>query len=301
MMLQKQKVSFFLLSMFFLTLVIACSNTVSSVDDLEQQPTSGGSTQISSSSIDSLTSSSSVVETPDSLTLDSLGYRWVQVPAQTFVRGISNVTISAFQMTDSEISQEKYKALMALPEQKNLSDSLPVANVSWYDAVLFCNALAKSNHLDTAYAYDSLGSGGVLLGLRETAADTTIRLPTEAEWEVAARAGTTTKYYWGNALASDYANYATAEVVSVKSFLPNAYGLFDMAGNVSEWTNDWYSAYPNNAEIENPKGPSSGTKKVFRGGSFSTTLKMLANDERNSAIPTEKLYNRGFRVVKVCR
>ena len=291
---RKNSILVFLSFACILLLVNACSNTVSSSEELENfTPEGNGSTN--SSSVEPSLSSSSVQENIE----DSLGMKWVSIPKSQFIRGVTEVTVSPFQILETEITQKQYATYLDLPTQKKEGDSLPVTNVSWYDAVRFCNALSKAYGLDTNYVYSSVGTAGVLLDLKILSLDSTIRLPREAEWEIAIRAGTSTKYYWG---ASDkthlYANYySESGVTPVGSFLPNAYGLYDMAGNVSEWTADWYSSYSVASFEENPRGPEKGSERVFRGGSWSSSLAELASDNREKALPEEALYNRGFRIV----
>lgn len=274
----------------------ACSNTVSSSEDLENFPMDGNGSTHSSADL----SSSSVKVSSSSFTKDTLGFSWVEIPKMNFIRGVSDISVSAFEILETEVTQKLYAQYLELPNQKKEGDSLPVTKVSWYDAVRFCNAVAKAYSLDTSYVYSSVGTGGVLLDFEIREVDSTVRLPTETEWELAIRAGTSTKYYWdGSDQAHLYANYySESGVLPVASFKPNGYGLYDMAGNVSEWVEDWYSAYSNEANLEDPRGPSKGSQRVFRGGSWSSSLTELASDNREKALPDESLYNRGFRIVR---
>ena len=178
-----------------------------------------------------------------------------------------------------------------------LGENHPVFDVSWYDAALFCNALSKLAGLDTAYVYESVDAKGILTNLSVNYAAKAVRLPTEMEWEVAARAGTTTTYYWGTETASKYAYYAQSKgPVEVAGYLPNAYGLYDMGGNVAEWTNDWYAAYPTTAQ-ENYTGAKSGDYKVVRGGGWPDKAPALASAERDKESPKYRSQKVGFRVV----
>ena len=175
-----------------------------------------------------------------------------------------------------------------LPPQKELKENLPVASVSWYDAVLFCNALSKKLELDTAYDYTGIGPKNTLLNLSFNENNQSVRLPTNLEWEIALRGTTSTEYFWGTGTASDYAHYgSTSGAIEVGLKRANPYGLFDMAGNVHEWVYDW----------DGPYGITTGSKRIFRGGSWSSPLSQLASDYTNSALPDESADTRGFRVV----
>jgi len=135
------------------------------------------------------------------------------------------------------------------------------------------------------------------------------RLPTEAEWEYACRAGATTPFNTGEQLTADQANIdgrypyaggpagaARGKTTPVGSFKPNAWGLSDMHGNVWEWTNDWYGPY-DGAHATNPPGPSRGTKRVIRGGSWAFDANSARCALRYTHSPQDKGYSLGFRVV----
>jgi len=298
---------FFLLSLF----LSACSNTTSSGNDFDDSSSSvpvSSSRLHSSSSFTPVSSSlrysssgsiSSSAESSSSSWKDSLALQWIPISAGTWTRGVTDITQGLFKITQTEITQADYFAMLdTLPVQKVYGDALPVSNVTWYDAGLFCNALSKGLGMDTAYTYTSIGPGGVLVDVAVTYTTESIRLPTEAEWEYAARAGTTTSYYWGTATASLYAQYgSSAGSIKVASKRANAWKLYDMAGNVSEWCSDWYGVYANVAEATNPTGPALGSQRIFRGGSWSSSVSDLASDARNKALPELATDTRGFRVV----
>jgi len=136
------------------------------------------------------------------------------------------------------------------------------------------------------------------------------RLPTEAEWEYACRAGTTTPFSTGNNITTSQANYNgnypynnnakgtyRATTTAVGSFSPNSWGLYDMHGNVFEWCWDWLGDYSSNAQTD-PRGASSGSGRVIRGGSWDNSALYLRSAYRNSYAPSNRLYNIGFRLVR---
>jgi formylglycine-generating enzyme required for sulfatase activity len=169
--------------------------------------------------------------------------------------------------------------------------------VNWYRAALFCNAFSKLAGFDTAYVYKSIAGDSTLVDLTIDYAAKAVRLPTENEWEIAARGGKTTTYYWDTDVASKYAYYGqTSGPDEVAQRIPNDYGLYDMAGNVAEWVNDWYDAYPKK-KSDNYTGPTKGTYRVIRGGGWSDKVSALAPKEREKLNPVQSKETVGFRVV----
>jgi formylglycine-generating enzyme len=229
---------------------------------------------------------------------------------------VHSATVSSFYMDLTEVTQEDYQALTG----KNPSDypdnpRWPVNEVSWYDAVLYCNARSKRDHLDTVYCYtkDSATTpGGFLLlsGIVANFMKNGYRLPTEAEWEYACRAGTTTNYYWGNSMDGRYCWYAANSVTMpnpVATKLPNAWGLYDMSGNVAEWCNDWYADRYSSVSSIDPKGPAEPSKdyylyRVTRGGSCyeydSPTSVFAYSGHRGGFNAYAFLFCLGFRCVR---
>jgi len=134
------------------------------------------------------------------------------------------------------------------------------------------------------------------------------RLPTEAEWEYACRAGTISPFYTGNNLTTSQANYDgdfpynknangvfRVKIMPVGSFASNQWGLFDMYGNVCEWCSDWYGDYPVKAQT-NPQGPVSGKRRISRGGGWMYTAQRCRSADRGSDLPANRTSHRGFRL-----
>ncbi|MDP2984129.1 MAG: formylglycine-generating enzyme family protein [Candidatus Latescibacter sp.] len=204
------------------------------------------------------------------------------------------VTLSAFQMSAYEIIQGQYKAVMGTnPSSFKGDDNLPVEQVSWWDAIKFCNAASDSSVLSRCYN-ESTG-----------ACDFTkngFRLATEAEWEYACRAETTTKYYTGDN-ASDldrtgwYYDNSSNKTHPVGLKTPNGHGLYDMHGNVLEWCNDWYGDY-SSGSATNPTGAQTGSFRVARGGGWDGGDDYCRSAYRYGTTPDGRRDARGFRVVR---
>jgi formylglycine-generating enzyme required for sulfatase activity len=290
---------FCLLATSLLAFVFGCSADGSAVESDVVGPDNSGNHSGKSSGREDVVSSSSGAEadsTQDSTVKLSDYLKMVDVPAMTLSKGSAKYRISAFSIGETEVTQGLYREVMGEIEEW-LGENHPVFNVSWYDAALFCNALSKKAGLDTAYVYESVNDGGELINLSINYATTTVRLPTEMEWEIATRAGTSTTYYWDTDVASKYAYYAQDKgPVAVAGFTPNALGLYDMAGNVAEWVNDWYGAYPTVSQ-DNYTGPAEGTYKGIRGGGWSDKAPALASAERDKKDPKYHSQTIGFRIV----
>ncbi len=241
----------------------------------------------------------------EALTGSASGIEMVFVKGGTFTMGSPSgetnresdevqhtVTVSNFYMGKTEVTFAQYDAFCDATGRSKPSDAgwgrgtRPVLNVSWNDATAFCEWL--SNKTGKTY-----------------------RLPTEAEWEYACRAGTTTPFNTGNCLSSSQANYDgnyplgscskgeyMQKTLPVGSFSPNAYGLYDMHGNVWEWCSDWYGEYSSGSQT-NPKGPSSGSFRVYRGGSWRNDAQRCRSANRSSDGPGSTNRGLGFRVVRV--
>jgi len=245
--------------------LIACSsptNGESGVLDCPECAFQGSAAKDAESSSSSVGQSSSNV--------DSQGFAWIET--------------SAFSILQTEVTQGEYETVMGtLPLQmkKAVGDSFPVSNVSWYDAILFANALSKYLGLDTAYSYASVEAGNKIVGLTTDLNISAVRLPTGEEWEFAARAGATGSYYWGTAKATDYAQYnnLTDSYQPVAQKLPNAWNLYDVAGNVAEWTSD----------------------TTLRGGNWTSVAKELALGESEKQLPDYASSTTGIRVILISK
>jgi len=155
--------------------------------------------------------------------------------------------------------------------------------VSWHDAVAYCNKLSIAAGLQQCY------SGDRFAGL----ACTGYRLPTEAEWEYAARAGTTGARYGELDAVAWHEGNSFNETHPVGARAPNNWGLYDMLGNVWEWTNDWSAEHPGKAV--DPMGPSAGRSRVYRGGSWSLAARNVHAAYRVAGVPEYRYFNLGFR------
>ena len=224
------------------------------------------------------------------------------------------VTVSDFWMSPYEVTQAEYQRLMGFNPSNFRGDNLPVESVTWLDAVRFCNAKSKEAGLTPAYAINGetvtwdRGANGY-------------RLPTEAEWEYACRAGTTTPFNTIHATGPEEANYYghypyeieenyfddsvletrpgryRQTTVEVNSFAPNPWGLYNMHGNVNEWCWDLYGTY----DLENtvdPTGEETGTRRVYRGGGWNDFGKNLRSAYRAAGELNMASYNLGIRLVR---
>jgi formylglycine-generating enzyme required for sulfatase activity len=192
------------------------------------------------------------------------------------------INLRGFYMDKFEVTKEDYKRVMGTnPSAVKGCDICPIENVTWFEAQDYCKKTGK-------------------------------RLPTEAEWEYACRAGTNGPFYFGSTLSGDQANFNSKlpfggvpgqpskdKTVPIGTYAQNAWGLSDMHGNVAEWCSDWYdAAYYGNSDKDNPQGPKDGKLRVARGGAWNSSAAGLRSARRTGYNPTLRLPSVGFRCVK---
>jgi len=216
------------------------------------------------------------------------------------------VTVSAFWMGKYEVTQKEYTEIMGVNPSKFKGDNLPVENVTWFDAVEYCNKRSQKEGLTPVYTITTARVTRVTANWNANG----YRLPTEAEWEYACRAGTATPFNTGNNITTNQANYHgdypynnnaygeyRGKTTPVGTFPANAWGLHDMHGNVWEWCWNWYGAYRSGART-NPKGPVVGCLRVRRGGSWYAYGGNLRSSVRDYDSPVDRSSKLGFRLVR---
>ncbi len=255
------------------------------------------------------------------------GDGFVLIPGGTFQMGspeseawrsedetLHTVTVSDFYVSPYEVTQADYKKMTGQNPSSFSGEDLPVEGVSWLQAVAYCNALSESKGLVPVYTID-----GENVAWDRSANG--YRLPTEAEWEYACRAGTNTPFHTETSISPEESNYYghypyeiennyfsqgnlttkpgqyRQTTVAVDSFSPNGFGLYNMHGNVGEWVWDSYGAYPTQAQTD-PAGPETGTRKVYRGGGWNDFAKNLRSAYRAAAKQDKGSFNIGIRLVR---
>jgi formylglycine-generating enzyme required for sulfatase activity len=219
------------------------------------------------------------------------GGELVKVPAGSFTMGDSaggadetshTVSVSAFCIDRYAVTQEQFEKVMGVNPSKRKDAKNPVEGTRWTDAARFCNKCSELEGLTPCYDLESwrcnFQAGGY-------------RLPTEAEWEYACRAGSTGRYCFGDD-ESKLAEYAWMKPLSqgrphpVGQKQPNRWGLYDVHGNVWQWCNDWYSTtYYKESSAQDPRGPASGEQRVLRGGAWDSTADKCRAASRRKEYP----------------
>lgn len=227
---------------------------------------------------------------------------------------VHQVTVSDFYMGIHEVTQKEYQAVTGTNPSTFSGEHLPVENISWFDVIAYCNARSRAEGLDPVYTVDGQnvtwdqGADGY-------------RLPTEAEWEYACRAGSVTPFNTQTSVSAEEANYYghypyeiennyfsqgnlkskpgqyRETTINVGSFSPNRWGLYDMHGNVSEWCWDYYGEYPADPRTD-PAGPVTGSLRVNRGGGWNDFAKHLRSAYRAATPPGNSSFNLGMRLVR---
>ena len=260
----------------------------------------------------------------------SLDDEMASIPQGTFTMGPDiwnnnatfSVTLSAFKMGKYTITQELYQAVMGTnpssfsssPNGTEVQGKRPVETVNWYHAIAFCNKLSIRDGLTPVYSVTGINFETLSHVAIPTSSNTTwdaatatwtnngYRLPTDAQWEYACRADTSTDWHFGNT-ESQLINYAwfsdnsDSKTHQVGKKLPNPWGLYDMHGNVWEWCWDWYDKFPAGSE-NNYTGAASGTYRVIRGGGWYGPAGITCSFGRSYDDPDSGGNALGFRLVR---
>ena len=265
------------------------------------------------------------------LPASSITFRMARVPAGQFRMGSlkddpdglnsekpdHKVRLDGFWMAEHPVTQALWEVVIGANPANFKGEQRPMENLSWFDAAVFCNALSKMTNRSPAYLTPDgqpYGWDGKSWGLpnegevRRDLKATGYRLPTEAEWEYAAREApsmpidTTPEIrlkYAGSDLLDQvgwYEKNSGGETHEVGLLLPNALGLYDMSGNVFEWCEDWYNEYTAEDQI-NPRGPVEGVYRVIRGGTWGGAPQYCRSADRTDVGPDGRYNDIGFRLV----
>jgi sulfatase modifying factor 1 len=229
-----------------------------------------------------------VVPLGENFTIPDLNLTMIWVKPGTFTMGQERLAMPVHQVTLTngfylgkyEVTQAQWQRVMGSDPSEFKGADRPVETVTWTQAVEFCEKLTeterRAGRLPAGMAY---------------------QLPTEAQWEYACRAGTTTAYSWGDSISSKNANFGRVfgGTTPVGKYPANPWGFHDMHGNVWEWCADWFGTYPRGS-VTNPEGPASGSRRVERGGSWDIGGTYLRSAKRYNYNPSYRYDALGFRV-----
>ena len=201
-----------------------------------------------------------------------------------------------YLMATTPVTQAQYRAVMQVAPSDESEDGRPVDSVSWTDAVRYCITLSLKMKLEVAYVFDDHHRLAMVPGANG------FRLPTEAEWEHACRAGTMTPYHTGEDPGGlEHSAWLEgpddAACMPVAHKRPNAWGLYDLHGNIDEWCHDYYGPYPP-GPVDDPTGPETGSLRVVRGGHWAAEAAALRSARRRPLTPSDCRPTVGFRVVR---
>lgn len=213
---------------------------------------------------------------------------------ETFdAKPVHEVTVSDFYIGATEVTQALWTEVMGKGRLRTIFDgeSKPATNIKWKDALEFCNTLSEMEGYEKCYSGNkcNFNANGY-------------RLPTEAEWEYAARGGIKSKgfIYSGSNNTEYFARKDDPELYDVGSKIPNELGIYDMTGNAWEWCYDWYDKeFYSISPKDNPTGPEKGSKRVQRGGTLYWNAAKIF--DRSKKDPDWRNYEDGFRIVRSAR
>lgn len=322
------KVSAFLMVMVMIFALGACGSNPQETENMgAENKTNENVASINKTDENTEMTDTAAAPSENSAGQDYVGQNFVLIVGGTFEMGSPDtegwrsedearhtVKVSDFFMSIYEVTQAEYAEVMGNHPSSFSGDDLPVEMVSWMDAVRYCNARSEKEGLTPVYTVE----GQTVTWNR--AADG-YRLPTEAEWEYACRAGTETPFNTETSISAEEANYYghypyeiednyfsqgnlstkpgeyRQTTVDVNSFSPNPWGLYNMHGNVGEWVWDYYGAYDTGAQTD-PTGAETGTLRVYRGGGWNDFAKNMRSAYRAAMAEDKGSFNIGIRLVR---